>query len=470
MADEQLKALSEPGIGGRTLGQGGHVHGMHGDEGGLDQLLLHLLIEALIEEVAPGVVLLLAQLHAHGGGQSLGLGVGGNCHEVGAQVLLDGLGHGHAAPAGGQIHVIALPIDLVSAQQLHGRRGQQLLEQIHHAVEIRIGLIQLDGGEFGIVFGVHALVAEDAADLVHPLQAAHDQPLQVQLGGDAHVHVDIEGIVVGNEGAGGGAAGDGVEHGGLDFHIAVGVEITAHEADKLRADLKNAAHLGIDDEIHIALAIAGLQVGQAVEFFGQGQQALGQQRGLMHTHGNFAALGAEHVAADAHDVADVVLAEGIEALLVHLVDLDVELDAAAQVLQVAEHHLAHAALAHEAAGDAHGAALHGLEVVADGVGMAGHVKFGLHKGIVSLRLELRELLTAHLDLICQRKFALWYEFSQFRFLLPYFSTETTSKLRVPTGASTVTLSPFVLPTMARPKGESSEILPFMGSASWEPTT
>ena len=34
-----------------------------------------------------------------------------------------------------------------------------------------------------------------------------------------------------------------------------------------------------------------------------------------------------------------------------------------------------------------------------------------------------------------------------------------------TGASTATLSPLDLPTSALPNGESSEILPFMGSAS-----
>ena len=53
-ADEQLKPLGEPVILGGTLGQRGDVHGMHGDEGGLDELLLHLLVKALVQGAAPG--------------------------------------------------------------------------------------------------------------------------------------------------------------------------------------------------------------------------------------------------------------------------------------------------------------------------------------------------------------------------------------------------------------------------------
>ena len=56
---------------------------------------------------------------------------------------------------------------------------RQLLEQIHHVVKIGICLIKLNGGELGIVLGVHALVAEDAAYLVHTLDAADNKALQI---------------------------------------------------------------------------------------------------------------------------------------------------------------------------------------------------------------------------------------------------------------------------------------------------
>ena len=74
----------------------------------------------------------------------------------------------------------------------------------HHAVEIGKGLIQLDAGELGVVLGVHALVAEDAANLVHAVHAAHDQALEVQLSLNAQHHVHVQAVVVGVEGTGGG--------------------------------------------------------------------------------------------------------------------------------------------------------------------------------------------------------------------------------------------------------------------------
>ena len=42
-------------------------------------------------------------------------------------------------------------------------------------------LVRLHGGELGVVAGGDALVAEDAPDLEHALQTAHNQPLQRQL-------------------------------------------------------------------------------------------------------------------------------------------------------------------------------------------------------------------------------------------------------------------------------------------------
>ena len=43
MADEQLKPLGEPGVLGGPLGQRGHIHRVHRDEGGLDELVLQAL-------------------------------------------------------------------------------------------------------------------------------------------------------------------------------------------------------------------------------------------------------------------------------------------------------------------------------------------------------------------------------------------------------------------------------------------
>ena len=58
------------------------------------------------------------------------------------------------------------------------------------------------------------------------------------------------------------------------------VQVSADLLQDLAALDEGVLDLGVDDEVHIALTVAGLGVGQAVELLGQGQQALGQQRQL----------------------------------------------------------------------------------------------------------------------------------------------------------------------------------------------
>ena len=52
------------------------------------------------------------------------------------------------------------------------------------------------------MLGVDALVAEDAPYLVDLVEPADDEPLEVQLRGDAQVKVLVEGVMVGDEGGG----------------------------------------------------------------------------------------------------------------------------------------------------------------------------------------------------------------------------------------------------------------------------
>ena len=171
--------------------------------------------------------------------------------------------------------------------------------------------------------------------------------------------------MVGNERTRGRAAGNGVEDGGLDLDIAHIVQIIPQMLDELRADDEVALDLGVHDQVDITLTIAGLLVGQAVELLGQRQQGFGQERDRLRAHGHFAALGAEDLALDADDIADVVFLEAVVRGLVHLILAGVELDAAGLVLQIAEGDLAHAALGHETARDGDGFALHLVKMVLD---------------------------------------------------------------------------------------------------------
>ena len=55
---------------------------------------------------------------------------------------------------------------------------------------------------------VHTLVTEVLTDLIDTFEATHDEALQVELGGDTHIHILIEGIEMGDERTGRGATGN----------------------------------------------------------------------------------------------------------------------------------------------------------------------------------------------------------------------------------------------------------------------
>ncbi len=77
-----------------------------------------------------------------------------------------------------------------------------------------------------------------AADLEDPLEPADDEPLEVQLGRDAHEEVDVERVVVRDERARRGAADDRVQHRRLDLDEALGPQPLAHAPHHVAAQLQ----------------------------------------------------------------------------------------------------------------------------------------------------------------------------------------------------------------------------------------
>ena len=84
---------------------------------------------------------------------------------------------------------MAAECDLRRPDRLPGDGLDELLDAPHRVLVVRVGLVPLDHGEFGRVLVGHALVAEVAAELVHALEPADDQPLEIELGRDAQVEV-----------------------------------------------------------------------------------------------------------------------------------------------------------------------------------------------------------------------------------------------------------------------------------------
>ena len=138
-----------------------------------------------------------------------------------------------------------------------------------------------------------------------------------------------------------------------------------------------------------------------MEFLGQGAQRLGEKGDLLNMDGYLFGLGFEYEAGDADDIADIILAEISKLLLGDSVLLDVELDKATVVLDVAENGLAHAALGHDTTGNGNGLILKGVKIgLYLGRPCASFI-LGLVEGIAAFALESRKLIAAYLKKLGQ---------------------------------------------------------------------
>ncbi len=121
-----------------------------------------------------------------------------------------------------------------------GQAAQRLLDPVHEIAVIGVRQVELEHREFGVVLGREALVAEVAVDLVHALEAADDQPLQIQLRRDAQVHVEVERVVMRHERPRRRTARDRLHHRRLDFEEIERIEEIAQVAHDARARAKHA--------------------------------------------------------------------------------------------------------------------------------------------------------------------------------------------------------------------------------------
>ena len=258
---------------------------------------------------------------------------------------------GEALPlAGGQVEFRPLIGDDRAAADFRGDGGEQFLGQVHQIIKRRIGPVEFAHGEFGVVTDGDAFIAEVAVQLENFFKAAHEEALEVQFGRDAHVQFHVQRIMVGDERTRRRAARHGVEHGGFHFHKAAFLKEGAEGTDDFAALAENVADLRIGDEVHIPLAVADFDVGEALVLFRQGPERLGEQGDLITGEGQLVGLGAEKLPVHAHDVADVELFEVFVGFLTHEVFGRIALDTAAAIHKMEKRDLAEGAVGDDASG------------------------------------------------------------------------------------------------------------------------
>src|SRR5215207_4324416 len=187
---EAFEALDEPRLGAMVLGEGRELLRVVQDEGRLLERRLHVLGEEVVDEPSPGLRRVeLAAALARRGDERVALAV---LEDVDARRLGDRLAQLEPPPGRGEVER-ALVADLARDE------ADQLLQFRRYVLVVGVGLVPLEHRELGVVLVGDALVAEVLAELVDLLQAAHDQPLQVELGGDPQVELAVEGVVLGHE-------------------------------------------------------------------------------------------------------------------------------------------------------------------------------------------------------------------------------------------------------------------------------
>ena len=105
------------------------------------------------------------------------------------------------------------------------------------------------------MLGVHTLVAEDSAHLVHAVHTADDKAFKVKLGLNTQIHIDIKRIVVGRKGACGCTDLKGYKDRRVHLKEAACIKIGAQLLQDLRALDKGVLDLGIHDEVYVSLAV-----------------------------------------------------------------------------------------------------------------------------------------------------------------------------------------------------------------------
>ena len=222
---------------------------------------------------------------------------------------------------------------------------EQLLDPVHRVVEVGVRLVPFEHRELGLVLVRDALVAEVLADLVHPLEAADDEPLEVELGRDSEVEVGLQLVRVRDERVRERSAVARLQHRRLHLDEALGVEVAPDRRHDLRAQEEDLARVLVHEQVEVALAIAGLRVGETVERVRKGAPVPREDRQLVDRERRLASSGLRGPSRGADDVAQMHVDVARAAGVAH------ELDAPGAVDQVEEDELPHLAARHDAPGE-----------------------------------------------------------------------------------------------------------------------
>jgi hypothetical protein len=242
--------------------------------------------------------------------------------ELDVKLLLELLDHVETLPGGGEVELqlgsllaFRVVLELVAAGKVVNEAGDERLGEVHEVVHVGVGHVELTDGEFGVVSKVDTLIPEDATDLVDTVKTTDDELLEVELGGDTHEEVEVEGVVVSDEGLRGSSTSDLVHHGRLDLEEAEVVEELADVVDDTSALDEDLATLLVHDQVEVTLAVTLLLVLEAEVLLGELVEVGREENDVLGGDGELVALGTKGVTGDTENVAATEeVVDGLELL------------------------------------------------------------------------------------------------------------------------------------------------------------
>src|SRR5207237_8586640 len=164
-----------------------------------------------------------------------------------------------------------------SADRL-GTRDDEVLGDAHDRLVVAVSLIEFQHRELGVVVPIDPLVAEVPSDLVHALEPADEQSLEVELERDAKLEIDVENVVMGGEWLRERSAGDSLEHRRLHLDEAACVELGPKGPQGRGSSDRESGRLGVGRQLKVAPALLEVRVPETVPLLRERADGLAEHR------------------------------------------------------------------------------------------------------------------------------------------------------------------------------------------------
>lgn len=230
--------------------------------------------------------------------------------ELNVQLLLQLPNHVKPLPRPGEVdlvNLLAFTLTLRVESQLGttceglDHALDQFLGHVHDVVHVGVGHVEFTDGELGVMCHIDLLISEDTANFEDSVKTTDDELLEVKFGRDTHEQVELEVIVVRDEGLGGGTTSNHGHHRSLNFEETLCVKVLSDVVDDLGTCDKDVSGAGVHDQVKIPLPVSGLEVDHTFST-GKEMKTGGKELNRRDGKGKLSHLGSRGNTSDTNDV------------------------------------------------------------------------------------------------------------------------------------------------------------------------